>query len=224
MPMPPTASPPTVRAVLFDLDGTLVHTHIDFPRMKRDVLELVVAAGLDPGDYHALDVLGIVDAVEARLLDEGGFRTGVEEALVRIELAACEGATAAEGAVDTLRWLLERGIRVGIVTRNSVQATERVLSQIPLPHEVLLTRAHTPRVKPDPLHLHLALERLEAKPEYSLMVGDHRMDVQAGRAAGTLTAGVLTAERPDDYFDDLRPDLVIRTLPELKTWISPSSS
>lgn len=222
--MPPTDFIPTVRAVLFDLDGTLVHTHIDFARMKREVLELVAGTGLDPGDYRALDVLGIVDAVEARLLDEGGFRAGVEEALVRIELAACTGATQADGAAETLRWLLDQGIRVGIVTRNSVQATQRVLSQIPLPHEVLLTRAHTPRVKPDPLHLHLALERLAAKPEYSLMVGDHRMDVQAGRAAGTLTAGVLTAERPDDYFDDLGPDLVIRTLPELKTWISLSSS
>lgn len=219
----PAAPAPNVRAVLFDLDGTLVHTHIDFSRMKRDVLDLVAAAGLDPDEYRSLDVLGVVDAVEARLGDDGGFRTGVEEALVRIEVAACEGAASAEGACDTLQWLLDRGIRVGIVTRNSVQATERVLSQIALPHEVLLTRAHTPRVKPDPLHLRLALERLEAKPEYSLMVGDHRMDVQAGKAAGTLTAGVLTSERPDNYFEDLRPDLVIRTLPELKTWISPSS-
>lgn len=218
------SAPVCLRAVLFDLDGTLVHTHIDFSRMKREVLELTAATGQDPDDYRSLDVLGIVDAVEARIADGGRFRAGVEEALVRIELAACEGAQPAEGAWDILHWLLARGIRVGIVTRNSVQATERVLSEIPLPHEVLLTRSHTPRVKPDPLHLHLALERLETKPEYSLMVGDHRMDVQAGKAAGTLTAGVLTPDRPDDYFDDLQPDLVIRTLPELIPWISPSSS
>jgi hypothetical protein len=38
------------------------------------------------------------------------------------------------------------------------------------------------------------------------------------------TVGVLTPERPDDYFAPLAPDLVVRTLPELKSWISPSSS
>jgi phosphoglycolate phosphatase len=113
---------------------------------------------------------------------------------------------------------------VGIVTRNSPQAAARVLDQIPLPYEVLLTRADTPRVKPDPLHLHLALERLGASPEYSVMVGDHRMDVQAGHAAGMRSVGVLTPERPSGYFDPLRPAAVIRVLPELKSWISPSSS
>jgi len=216
-------APTTVKAVLFDLDGTLVHTRIDFPAMKREVLELVAAAGFDPTDCDGLDVLGIVDWVEARLEGERSFRILVEAALVRIELAACEGAELAGGARETLDWLLRRGIRVGIVTRNSTEAAELLLRRFPLPYEVLLTRAHTPRVKPDPLHLHLALERLGAVPEYSLMVGDHRMDVQAGRAAGTLTAGVLTAERPDDYFADLCPDVVVRLLPELKTWISPLS-
>ena len=123
-----------------------------------------------------------------------------------------------------MHWLRGHGIRVGIVTRNSPQAVQQVLSQISLPHEVLLTRADTPRVKPDPIHLQLALERLDALPEYSVMVGDHRMDVQAGQAAGMRSVGVLTPERPAGYFDSLLPDAVIRTLPELRTWISPSSS
>lgn len=213
-----------VRAVLFDLDGTLVHTHIDFDRMKREILELVAAAGLDAERFRGHDVLSILASASPQLEDATEFLSEADAALVRIELAACEGATEARGAAETLHWLLAQGVRVGIVTRNSRQAVERVLSQISLPYEVLLTRADTPRVKPDPLHLRLALERLEALPEYSVMVGDHRMDVQAGQAAGMRSVGVLTAERPAGYFDSLSPDAVIRTLPELKTWISPSSS
>jgi phosphoglycolate phosphatase len=210
--------------VLFDLDGTLVHTHIDFDRMKREILELVASAGLTPEPYREQDILGILRAAAPQLEDATEFLAEAEAALVRIELAACSGATEAEGAAETLRWLQAREIRVGIVTRNSPQAVARVLRQIPLPYEVLLTRADTPRVKPDPLHLHLALERLEALPKYSVMVGDHRMDVQAGHAAGMRSVGVLTRERPDGYFASLRPAAVIRTLPELKSWISPSSS
>lgn len=213
-----------VRAVLFDLDGTLVHTHIDFDRMKREILELVASTGLAPEPYREQDILGILRAAAPLLEDATEFLAEAEAALVRIELAACSGATEAEGAAETLRWLQARGIRVGIVTRNSPQAAARVLRQIPLPYEVLLTRADTPRVKPDPLHLHLALERLGALPEYSVMVGDHRMDVQAGHAAGMRSVGVLTPERPAGYFDTLCPAAVIRALPELKSWISPSSS
>lgn len=213
-----------VRAVLFDLDGTLVHTHIDFDRMKREILELVASTGLDAERFREYDILSILASASPLLEDATEFLAEADAALVRIELAACEGATEAEGAAETLSWLLEQGVRVGIVTRNSPQAVERVLRQIALPHEVLLTRADTPRVKPDPLHLRLALERLEAFPEYSVMVGDHRMDVQAGQAAGMRSVGVLTAERPAGYFDSLSPDAVVRAIPELKTWISPSSS
>src|SRR2546423_1689994 len=93
-----------VLAVLFDLDGTLVHTRIDFPGMKRAVLDLVAAAGLDPEEYRSLDSLAVLDAAAARLRDAAAFRERAEEALVRIELAACEDAREAEGAAETLRW------------------------------------------------------------------------------------------------------------------------
>jgi phosphoglycolate phosphatase len=210
-----------VRAVLFDLDGTLVHTHIDFPRMKRAVLELVAGAGLDPDGFQERDSLAILSAAAAQLGESREFLARAEEALVAIEMAACEGAREAEGAGETLRWLMERGIRVGIITRNSPQAVRRVLGAISLPHEVLLTRADTPRVKPDPLHLHLALERLGVSPADAVMVGDHVMDVLGGKAAGTRTLGVLTPDRPPDFFREAAPDGVIRALPELRTWISP---
>ncbi len=220
MPLPASPAVLPVRAVLFDLDGTLVHTHIDFAAMKRAVLDLVREVGVDPAEFLQQDVLTILSTVSARLPDPAAFRHRVEETLVRIELAACEGAVEAEGARDTLRWLLERGIRVGIVTRNSPAAARRVLEDVPLPHEVLLTRADTPRVKPDPLHLHLALEQLDVAPSAAVMVGDHVMDVQGGRAAGLRTVGVLTPERRPDFFDHAAPDVVIRSLPELRTWIS----
>lgn len=212
---------PHIRAVLFDLDGTLVHTHIDFVRMKQVVLDLVAEAGLDPEPYRGRDILSLVTAAAAHVPDGARFREAAEAALVRIELAACEGATEAEGAAETLGWLQGRGVRVGIVTRNCPQAAARVMRQIPLPHQVLLTRADTPRVKPDPVHLRLALERLGAAPEDAVMVGDHCMDVEGGKAAGMRTVGILTPERPADYFREVGPDAVIRALPELRTWISP---
>jgi phosphoglycolate phosphatase len=78
------------------------------------------------------------------------------------------------------------------------------------------------RVKPDPEHLLAAAAALGVAPERALMVGDHVMDVRAGRAAGMGTVGLLGPERPSGFFDGEAPDLVVRDLRELKTWISPS--
>jgi phosphoglycolate phosphatase len=214
--------PRRIRAVLFDLDGTLVHTRIDFPRMKEGVLAELRAEGLDSEPFRALDALAIIERAAAALTDPSGFRRRAEIALVREELAVCDEAVEAEGAIETLQWLREQGVGVGIVTRNCREAVERVLERVPLWRQVLLTRADTPRVKPDPLHLRLALEHLAVPAENALMVGDHVMDVRAGRAAGMPTLGVLLPERPPDYFLEAQPDGVIRKLPELRAWISRS--
>ena len=191
--------------------------------MKTELLTLVVAEGIDAEPLQGLDALSIIEAAAPHSGNAEEFRVRAEKLLIDVELAGCEGAVEAPGAAATLTWLLAQHLRVGIITRNSPVAVAHLLREFPLPHEVLLTRADTPRVKPDPIHLWRALERLEVPPEAALMVGDHQMDVRGGHAAGTRTLGILTPDRPDDYFAECAPDGVIRSLPELRAWISPSS-
>ena len=62
---------------------------------------------------------------------------------------------------------------------------------------------------------------VEACASRAVMVGDHVMDVLGGKAAGTRTVGVLTPDRPSDFFRLAAPDAVVRSLPELRAWISP---
>lgn len=207
-----------IDAVLFDFDGTLVYTRIDFARMRRDVLALIAEVGIDPAPLRDLDSLAAIARASSELGDAASFRARAERVLLDIELAACAGAEAAPGALETLAWLRAKGVRVGIVTRNSTEAVQRVLESIRLPHDALLTRADTPRTKPDPVHLHLALERLATPPARAIMVGDHPMDVQAGKAAGTRTAGVLGPGDAPDKFTAAAPDAVLHELSELRAF------
>jgi phosphoglycolate phosphatase len=210
-----------IHAVLFDLDGTLIHSLIDFDRMRAMVADMARACGMQREQFKSKDVLGMLEEACALVQDSHSLRRTVDAELIAIELEATTSAVEADEATTIIEWLRESGIKVGIVTRNSPQAVDRMLTQVPLPYDVLLTRVDTPRVKPDPLHLHLALERLNAVPERSVMVGDHLMDVQGGKAAGMRTLGILTPDRPRDFFDAARPDGVILHLNELRTWISP---
>jgi phosphoglycolate phosphatase len=211
-----------VAAVLFDLDGTLIETRIDFDGMRREVLRLAEEAGVAAAPWAHLDVLGILDRAAADAPDPAALRAAAEAALTAIELAACPGAREVEGAGELLRALDRAGIRIGIVTRNCRRAVEQVLARIPLPHAVLLTRDEVARVKPDPQHLWQAAEALGVPPARTVMVGDHRMDIRGGKAAGMMTVGLLTPERPPGYFEPEGPDLVLRDLRELAAWISPS--
>jgi phosphoglycolate phosphatase len=104
---------------------------------------------------------------------------------------------------------------VGIITRNCRVGVASVLERHPMHHEVLLTRDDVERVKPDPAHLHEALEALGVSPEAALMVGDHVTDIEVGHAAGTWTAGVLTAKTTREQFEEAGAHLILNSAADL---------
>jgi phosphoglycolate phosphatase len=210
-----------IRAVLFDLDGTLVETDIDFALMKREVLSLGEKYGVPSDELQPLDILAAIDWVAAwleersRCSEARRARQEAFEKLEQIELVHCSNAAAIPGAVELLSALRVKGIKIGIVTRNSRSGVRLSLERTGISAEILLARDDVPRTKPHPDHLLRALRVLNVRPEEAVMVGDHWMDVQGGKAAGMRTIGFLRPGRPDDFFDCQNPDLVIRDLGEL---------
>lgn len=211
-----------VRAVLFDFDGTLVTSSIDFAAMRRATLALIAESGVDARPLAALPSLEAVARAGAVLAPEpaAALARRAEELLREIELEAAGRATPFPGVAALLARLAERGLRVGIVTRNCRPAVERVLAAAPLAHHVLLTRDDTPHVKPDARHLLAALDVLGAAPAEAVMCGDHPMDVLAGRQAGTRTVGVLGPGGLALAFAEAAPDLLVRSVVELESYLA----
>src|SRR2546423_11054455 len=96
------------RAALFDLDGTLIETHIDFPLMKREMLALVERYGIDSAALSQVDILSVVELGRATLFQSGAedkARKLREEAFARleeIELEQCRNPVELTGAAELL--------------------------------------------------------------------------------------------------------------------------
>jgi len=209
---------PMLRAVLFDLDGTLVETHIDFPTMTRTMERLARAADVPEEITAGKDILGLVDAatedVTARSGDGPALRRAAFATLETMEVEGCDHPNLLPGTRELLTTLIDRKIKVGVVTRNCRRVSVGLLARFALPHHLLLTRDDVARTKPSPEHLWEALRLLGETPETAAMVGDHWMDVQAGVRAGcAATLGIL-GRHEADWFAPCPPTATARDLAE----------
>ncbi|MCA8915434.1 MAG: HAD family hydrolase [Planctomycetes bacterium] len=181
-----------VTTVLFDLDGTLTVPVIDFDGLR-------LRLGTPPGVAltEALNALPVAER-------DRGFEV-VREA----ELEAAQIAKPSRGAVELVDWLHESGYATAIITRNFRDAVDLTLDALGVSFDVVITRDCT-RPKPAPDAVLEALRRLHRDPASALMVGDFHDDMEAGRAAGTLTC--LVTNGADSRFD---ADLTVPWLEDL---------
>ncbi len=198
-------------AVLFDFDGTLVEIDIDFNRMRQGVFSLGLEYGVsaEPDLYVLESLEDIFEKLQQLDVNQAkDFKQRAERLIVSIEVEAATRSRAMPGAKRTLRELKSRGIKIGIVTRNCRSGVMKSAEKADFAYDLILTRDDVEKVKPDPQHLLDALNILTSKPGKSIMVGDHPMDILAGKRAGMKTAAVLTSKSIKD-FEEVSPDLIL---------------
>ncbi len=204
-----------IKAVVFDYDGTLVHLNIDFDAMRKAVEGLLNAHGVD-GDafagFHILETIDRATHILSQANPEAGrsFYQKAMQLVTDLELKAAKKGRVLAGAVDVLRTLKHLGIKVGIITRNCDRAVRVSFPRIEEICDVFIPRDQVEHVKPHPDHLTLALEKMVVgNPGHSLMVGDHTLDIDAGKRLGMKTAGVLTGHTTRQQFAEAGADFIL---------------
>jgi phosphoglycolate phosphatase len=210
-------------AFVFDFDGTLAATNIDFGAMREDAYGLIRDCGVFSEDLMQHMVLEMVAIARDRLgcdtPQAAELDRQVQAALRRRELEAARRAQALPGVLEALSELRARGCQVGVITRNCREAVEAFAARYPFPCDALVTRDEARAVKPEPAHLLQALDSLGAQPRHSAMVGDHWSDVQCGRAAGCWAIGVLTDRTPREKLQEAGADAVLDSAALLPAWL-----
>ncbi len=216
-----------VDTVIFDFDGTLALLNIDFDRMRRSIHALLSSYGIDYKILRHTFILEIIDEAEALLQKSDGeksesFITNAYRIIEEIEMEAARQGELFSGTKDLLTRLRTHSIRIGIITRNCSQAVLTVFPDITSYCPVVICRDDVGHVKPHPEQLNLALSRLHSPPERSVTIGDHPLDIETGRTAGTLTAGVLTGHFQEKDFIRISASIVLAEASDILNYLLPA--
>lgn len=209
-----------IRAIIFDFDGTLAFLNIDFLLMRREVFELVDEFEVNRDSVRETYLLEIIDEVYHFLMERGPsiaetFYEKAYQILYQVEMDAASRGSLLPGVKELLISLRNKGLKIGIITRNCEEAVRRVFPEIDHYCDVFISRDSIRKAKPHPDHLNAVTERLGIYGEEAVMIGDHPLDIQAGKRVGMRTIGVLSGRTTKEEFEKAGADGILNNVTEL---------
>lgn len=196
---------PPVRGVIFDLDGTLVDSQLDFEAIRRD-LEIP-------------DGQGVLETLKHLAAEEAERKWAILDAH---EMHGANIATINPGVVELLQLLEGQGVPIAVLTRNSRRAADRAMERLGLSLPLVISRDDAPP-KPDPTAIHQICEQWGFEPREVVLVGDFHYDLTTAHNAGCRSVLYLGGRLVEelDYAETAHLCLPCFTEPEpLLSWLA----
>lgn len=210
-----------LRAVLFDMDGTLLDSAPDFIAICQ---AMRLERGLEPinekliRDQISGGARAMVAATFAMSPEEPTFEALRLEFLERYQSHCAVFTHPFAGMTELLGEIEKAKLIWGVVTNKPLRYAEPIMQQLGLAERsaILICPDHVTNSKPDPEPMTLACKTLGLDPASVLFVGDDLRDIESGRAAGTKTAAVTYGYiHPDDNPRHWGADVVVDNPQEL---------
>jgi len=185
-----------IKAVIFDLDGTITEPYLDFDRLRKGI-------GLAADAGPLLEAMENMSPAQRKL---------AEQVLYKHEQEAIEHSTLNKGASETLKKLRQMNLPIGILTRNTRSNASAVAEKHNFTFDAIFDRNDGP-VKPDPFGVNMLCKHFNILPQEAIVVGDYLFDLQSAKAAGAVAVWMRNSDKTSKFSDFA--DFTIDSLTEI---------
>lgn len=214
-----------LKGVVFDLDGTVIYSTIDFVKMKQNMIKVLEANGIPEGVLTPRETTVVTLERSEGMWDENSkpekervkVRERLDEIMNQGELEAVPLVKEIEGAAEAIGRLREMGYKLAILTRShhayAVEALKKIGAHDHF--DIILGRGETPRPKPYPEALEHTTNLLGLEMDEIVFVGDHHIDAQSASNSECPFVGVRTGGRHRDPWAGQEPEVLLDSIADL---------
>jgi HAD superfamily hydrolase (TIGR01549 family) len=191
-----------VKAVVFDLDGTIASFNLDYMTVRAEVRAYLMRSGI-PASVLATNesIFDMLKKVEIFLKNNNKpgrtfnrIRKEASSIAEKYELEAARTTELLPGVPEALATLKKMHMKIGLCTINSDKSTNYILQRFGISK---FFNAVTPRnkvkfVKPNTEHLEATLKSLHVSPKQTILVGDGTRDMRCARELKVISVGLPT--------------------------------
>jgi phosphoglycolate phosphatase len=191
-----------IKAVIFDLDGTLKEFNLDIRGCRTKIIKLLTQRGFSRSLFSlnesAFDMLKKIKkspiTEDGKKRDFAKIKDMVFSVVEEFELEAARTAKIFEDIPETLKALRDMKLKIALCTISSEKTTKYILNRFHLEQffDAVITRESVFEVKPHPTHLEAALDALKVRSQEAVLVGDSVKDIECAVQLNVLAVGVTT--------------------------------
>jgi HAD superfamily hydrolase (TIGR01509 family) len=215
----------SIKAAIFDLDGTLVEFNLDYKSIRGDVRGYLLHLGIPPSLLSSKDtifeslkkaeIFSLNSSKSSDSLIE--MRKGVLAIADKYELEAARSTDLLPGVRETLKNLKNLNLRIGLFTLSGDKSVNYLLKRFKLENffSVTVPRNQVNYVKPNPEHLETALKVLDVTPKETIVIGDGIMDMKTANELNATAIGLTTGTSTGEQLTKHGANYIITSITDL---------